>query len=121
MLVRLTPQSTFGTAQARCTAAAVPMLELGDLGRDIDLQAELLAQLARRERLAEAAELDELQRHALRAGAFDRLDVGERMDAFVHADRRLGGARERLQAGEIVGGQGLFDERETSASRVRSA
>src|SRR6185436_10973718 len=39
---------------------------LGDLGRDIDLQPELLAQSAGSDCLAKAAELDQLQRQPLR-------------------------------------------------------
>ena len=49
----------------------------GDLCRDVDLESELLAQLACSERFPEPTELDELQRHTLRARAPHCLDVGE--------------------------------------------
>ena len=61
MFVRLTPQSTFGTAQARCTAAAVPMLDSAILAATLILRPSLLAQLAGGECFAEAAELDQLE------------------------------------------------------------
>jgi hypothetical protein len=42
MLVRLTPQATLGTAQARCTAAAVPMLDSAILAATLILRPSFL-------------------------------------------------------------------------------
>src|SRR5258707_6100591 len=60
---------------------------LGDLGGDVDPEPELAAQPAGRERLTQAAELDQLERDALAVRTRGRLDVAERMDALVKTDR----------------------------------
>ena len=72
-----------------------------DLGRDIDLEAQPLAESGGVERRRESAELDQLERDAARAGQRMRLDIGQRVDALVDPDRQAA-ARERLQAGEIM-------------------
>src|SRR4051812_21908347 len=90
---------------------------LGDLGRDVDLEPKLLAQLPGCKRICEPAELDELQRYAPRAGARVCLDVSERMNALVNPDRHFS-ARQRLEPGKVVVGKRLFDKRQLRLARA---
>ncbi len=58
-----------------------------DLRRHVDCQTPALAQPRCRDRRADATELDELERDPAGAATLMGLDIGERMDAFVGAER----------------------------------
>jgi hypothetical protein len=89
-----------------------------DLRGDVDREAEALAQLRRLDRRTHTAELDQLERDTPGAAAFVGLDVGERMDAFVGADRNRRDARQPRKRVEIRVRERLLDEQQAGLTHA---
>ena len=71
----------------------------------------------RLDRRADAAELDQLERHAAGADARMRVDVGEPVNALVGAERHRRDARQRRKTGEVGVAERLLEKQQVGVAR----
>ena len=116
--MRLTPQSAAGTAQARCTAAAEPTLNSAILAAMLTARPSRSASRAASIAALMPPSLMSLSESAAGAGPRMRLDVGERMDALVGADRDRRDARERGETLQVGVAERLLEEQKSGFARA---